>query len=80
MRKQGIPPPRPSKGFWEDNRWLNEHWAEMVRAYPDMWVAVVDQHVVATGRDPEGVAKTAQGKTGRREFPLCFVERGIYVY
>ena len=80
MKVQNTPPPRPTRKFWEDNRWLNEHWAEMVRAYPDMWVAVVDQQVAAAGRDPEEVAKTAQGKTGRREFPLCFVERGIYVY
>ena len=45
-----------------------------------MWVAVVDQQVVAAGRDPGEVVKTVQKKTGRREFPLCFVERGIYVY
>ncbi len=80
MKEQSIPPPRPPKGFWEDNRWLNAHWAEMVRTYPDRWVAIVGQQVVAVGRDPEEVAKAAQEKTGRGAFPLCFVERGIYVY
>jgi hypothetical protein len=80
MKVQNTPPPRPSRKLWEDNRWLNEHWSEIVRAYPNVWVAVVEQQVVASGGDPEEVAKTTQEKTGRLEFPLCFVEQGIYVY
>ena len=80
MGMQSIPPPCAPRGFWEDNRWLNAHWAEMVQTYPNMWVAVVGQQIVAAGRDPEEVTKIAQEKTDRCEFPLCFVERGIYVY
>jgi len=60
MKAQNTPPPHPPRKFWEDNRWLNEHWSEIVRVYPDMWVAVVEQQVVASGRDPEEVAKTTQ--------------------
>lgn len=68
------------KEYWEDSKWANEHFTEIVREYPDQWVAIVDKKVVAAGRTIAEVEKIAIEKTGRDEFPIYFAERGIRVY
>ena len=74
-----LPSPGP-KEYWEDSKWASEHFTEIVRKYPDQWVAIVDRKVVAAGRTIADVEKIATEKTGRDEFPIYFAERGIRVY
>jgi len=74
---------RPSPGpktYWEDSRWANEHFSEIVRAYPDQWVAIVDQKVAASGKTISEVEKIILEMTGRDEFPIYYAEKGIRVY
>lgn len=74
-----LPSPGP-KEYWEDSKWANEHFTEILREYPDQWVAIVNKKVVAAGRTIADVEKITTEKTGRDDFPIYFAERGIRVY
>ncbi len=70
----------PPKEYWEDSRWAHEHISNLAKEYPNLWVAVVDKRVVASGKVIEEVERIAQEKTGRTEFPVILAEKGIRVY
>lgn len=72
-------PPTP-KEFWEDNVWVDEHITDIAAAFPNLWVAVVDKQVVASGKVVAEVRHAATTKTGRTSFPIVFAEKGIHVY
>jgi hypothetical protein len=72
------------KEFWEDRKWADENHSELVKKYPNKWVAIVDKKVVAvsdgTGRFGRFLEE-AKRKTGRQYIPTIFVDAGnIYVY
>jgi hypothetical protein len=73
-------PELPPKEYWDDVRWSEAHYAELVARYPNQWVAIVNGAVVSAGSDLERVVDEARAKTGRKEFPRIFVERGTHVY
>lgn len=81
MSNQIYPPvpPTPSE-YWVDNQWADEHITDLAQAYPNLWVAVVDKQVVASGKVISEVRKAAETQTGRKHFPIIFAERGIHVY
>lgn len=68
------------KEYWEDSKWAREHFAEIVKEYPDQWVAIVNKKVIAAGETIAEIEKIAMEKTGREEFPIYFAERGVRVY
>ena len=72
-------PPTP-KEYWEDRDWAYEHFGEIAKEYPNLWVAVVDKKVIAAGKVISEIEKIAEEKTGRKSFPVIFAERGIRVY
>ncbi len=74
-----LPPPGPDE-YWEDSKWANEHFSEIVKKYPNQWVAIVDKQVVAAGRTIAEVEKAGTEKTGRDEFPIYLAEKGLRVY
>ncbi|MDL1875997.1 hypothetical protein FBQ85_12620 [Cytophagia bacterium CHB2] len=81
MPNQAFPPVPPTpREYWEDNDWANAHIAEIAAAYPNLWVAVVDKQVIASGKIIADVRKAAETKTGKTHFPVVFAERGIHVY
>ena len=63
------------KEYWEDSRWAHDHISDLAKEYPNLWVAVVDKRVVASGKVIEEVERLAQEKTGRTEFPVILVNR-----
>lgn len=77
MPKRERPLP---KRFWEDDRWIIDHYDELARHYADEWVAVVDGKVVASGESIGVVEKTAHNKTGREHIPVMFIEKGVHIY
>ena len=78
---EGIALPSPGpKEYWEDSKWANEHFTEIVKEYPSQWVAIVNKEVVAAGGTITEVEKKATKKTGQDEFPIYFAEKGIRVY
>lgn len=79
IAKIPLPYP-PSQRYWEDSRWAHEHASEIAERYPDQWVAVTGQQVVAAGEDGAEVEGIAMEKVGHRQFVMIFAEKGIYVY
>jgi hypothetical protein len=67
------------KEFWEDQKWGFKHYSELVRKYPDQWVAIRDKKVVASG-DLAEVELEAKRKTGKEDIPVIFVESGSHIY
>lgn len=81
MAIKTIPKPEPPpKEYWEDSKWASEHLTELTKQYPDMWVSVVNGQIAASSKDPKQVMEETQEKTGRKEFPLLFLEKGVRVY
>jgi hypothetical protein len=74
-----LPSPGPDE-YWEDSKWASEHFGEIVKEYPNQWVAIVDKKVVAAGRTIAEVEKAATEKTGRDDFPIYLAEKGLRVY
>ena len=51
-------------GVVKDLEWLNAHYSELQKAYPNMYVAVKDGKVVAYGREFGKVYDEAREKVG----------------
>jgi hypothetical protein len=65
----------------QDFKWLTEHYQELVRQYPDRWIAVYGKEVVAVadnGADAERLAKERKG--GDCQPVIAFIEGRAYVY
>jgi len=75
MEKIKIP-----KEFWEDAKWAEEHYSELIKKYPEEWIAIVDKKVVSRGENLALVREEARAKTGRERIPTIFVECGDHVY
>ena len=70
------------KEFWDAIRWGKKHYLELVKKYPDKWVAIVDSEVASVGDSPKMVEKDAEKKTGKHQnrIPVIFIESGSHVY
>lgn len=68
--------------FWDDMRWGRRHYTELVKKYPDKWVAIVDAAVAGVGDSPKAAEKEAEKKTGKpqNKIPGIFIESGSHVY
>ena len=81
VRELGVKIEPPPARFWEDERWLFEHIAELTQTYPEKWVAVYNKRVVGVGdshNEAEAAARAQVGDAG----PLVIVrtEYKTYVY
>lgn len=74
-REKALP-----EGFWEDDQWMHDHYDQLSRQYADEWIAVVDKIVVASGASIGEVKKKTEEKTGKRNVPVMFMEKGIHIY
>ena len=52
--------PLPTAGNSANCRWIQAQWAELLRDYPDRWVAVDQERVLAAGRNLGEVADEAE--------------------
>jgi len=68
------------KEFWDDAEWTEKHYSDLVKRFPDEWVAVVNKKVVSYGESPAQVREDAKMKTGRKNIPITFIECGDHVY
>ena len=81
MEPKEYPKPEiPPKEYWEDDKWADENYMELVKEYPNMWVTVVNKRVVRAGHNPREIVDKTESETGRKEFPIIFVEKGVHVY
>ncbi|MFH1753410.1 MAG: DUF5678 domain-containing protein [Candidatus Omnitrophota bacterium] len=75
MKKRKIP-----ISFWEDRQWIFDHYQSLSQEYADTWIAVVNRNVVSHGGSIGIVKKETMRKTGKKCFPVEFIERGIHIY
>jgi hypothetical protein len=73
--------PIPSQIPQKEYDWAFTHHQELVRKFPNQWIAFLHGKVLAHGRDPIGVLKKAR-KSARKdqEIPTLFIEKGIHIY
>ncbi|PKP56298.1 MAG: hypothetical protein CVT88_02415 [Candidatus Altiarchaeales archaeon HGW-Altiarchaeales-1] len=78
MKKVKLEP----KEFWDDMNWGRAHYSELVKNYPDKWIAIVDKKVIAAGDSINHVEEEAMKKTGKSndKIPVMFVECGEHIY
>jgi hypothetical protein len=72
--------PKMPKEFWTDQEWGFKNHTQLLKKYRDMWIAIVNKKVVASGLDLAKVQKLAQKKTGKKYIPVMFVESGSHIY
>jgi ubiquinone/menaquinone biosynthesis C-methylase UbiE len=64
-----------------DFEWLVAHAQELVKMYPDQWVAVYQGEVVGIGKSGEDALQQARDRIEPGGRPVVnFVEGGAYVY
>jgi hypothetical protein len=59
----------------EDFEWLNTHYSELQKAYPNMYIAVRDGKVIAYGKEFGKVYDEAKGKVGG-DFTIDYILSG----
>jgi len=59
----------------KDFEWLNTHYSELQKAYPNIYVAVKDAKVVAYGKDFGKVHDEAREKVGE-DFMIDYILSG----
>lgn len=69
-----------SKKYLEDLEWARNNHTELLKKYPDQWVAIVNKKVVSFGNDLSKVREEARSKTNLTEIPVMFVECGEHIY
>jgi hypothetical protein len=68
------------KPLQQEYDWAFAHYAQLVKRYPDQWVAFAHRRVVAAGRNLARVLERAHEQVDWPEIPHLFVEKGIHVY
>ena len=67
-------------GFWEDAKWVRDNYSELLRKYPDKWIAVVGKKVISSGKILSRVERNAKKKTRRSLIYSTFIGCGHHVY
>lgn len=70
----------PSEQFARDQEWIDEHMDKFVQEYPDQWMAVYHQQIIAASPDLGVVQQAADKIENREEVLIFFVKGRIYVY
>ena len=70
------------KEFWDDMKWGEENYSELMRKYPERWIAIVSKKVVGIGKSMSEAEKEAHKNTGVdiKRIPVLFVARGANIY
>jgi hypothetical protein len=68
--------------YWADMHWASEHLAELRQQFEDVWIAIVDQKVIAASSSLGKVKGDAARKTGRRpeEITVKFITSAGAIY
>lgn len=68
--------------YLEDVKWGLNNYFNLMKKYPDKWVAIVDKRIVSAGENIDKVESEAAKKSGKdkKNIPVVFVERGAHIY
>jgi hypothetical protein len=59
----------------KDDRWIVEHFSELVEKYPGKYIAVVNESLVAAGDSPDEVESAAKEKVSAKIPSIFHVPR-----
>lgn len=59
----------------KDDRWIVEHFSELVEKYPGKYIAVVNESLVAAGDSPDEVESEAKEKSCAKSPSVFHVPR-----
>ncbi|MCB4755738.1 MAG: DUF5678 domain-containing protein [Elusimicrobia bacterium] len=79
MKKTSLPP-QPPKEYWQDYDWANQHYGELLKAYPNQWVGIHHKRVVAASRDGRKVEESLGIQFPGQQIPLVFVADASHIY
>jgi len=57
-----------------NDEWFKQNYLYLIQDYPNLWIAVVDQKVVAHGNNRYQVRADAKNVAGSRPISLYFIE------
>ena len=83
MKRNGttLAKPKPTPRWWKaEYDWAFAHYPDLVRQFPNQWVAFAHHQVLAHGKELVKVLTQARRKAESREIPHLFVQQGIHVY
>jgi len=60
----------------EDLKWIGEHYSELQRKYPNMYIAVKDGKVIVVGREFGEVYDKAKKIAGEEDFAIDYMLTG----
>lgn len=58
----------------KNDQWLKENYIDLITDYPNQWIAVLQQKVIATSISKGQVEKEAKEIAGEKQFSLYFIE------
>ena len=66
---------KEAEQFWGDMQWGEDNYIELVKKYPDQWVAIANKKVVAFGGSLRDIEIEAERKTNKKNgiVPTIFV-------
>ena len=79
MKKIYDTPPRLSRRYLRDQKWISDHIQELIEKYPNQWILVYNQKVIANSQDIAPVWDKADELELDQPY-LSFIERDVYVY
>jgi len=57
-----------------NDEWVRDNYLRLIQDYPNMWIAVLDQAVIAFGNNRYQVSTSAKKVAGAKPFSLYFIE------
>ncbi len=57
-----------------NDEWFRDNYLTLIQDYPNMWIAVLGQAVVALGNTRNQVSAAAKEVAGDKQFSLYFIE------
>ena len=66
---------KEAEQFWGDMQWGEDNYIELVKKYPDQWVAIANKKVVASGESLRDIEIEAERRTNKKKemIPTIFV-------
>ena len=73
-------PTPPSAQYWQDRRWIRDHYSQLMREHPNEWVAVHCGIVLSAGEDLGEVEDAARAGSADQDIVYQFIEDGSLIF
>jgi hypothetical protein len=73
-------PPLPTKASTENARWITANFAVLSERYPNRWIAVDKERVLAADRDLSIVRRSAAEQARPEDVMFHFIDDGSLIF